>query len=145
VIRSLTRTQSAYEHTEPKTILGFLLGFLGILAAAIVAIVVALVYSEHLVTAVFVMVAGFVVAGGILFWVGWVHSRNPTALMLGHVTARDYLAVQQWTAGDSSTGEETRTLTVPVSEALAGAVVEVEAGEIESSSETSVTQDVGGE
>jgi hypothetical protein len=105
LIPTITRAHSATEHSEPKTVLGFFLAFFAIFAASIVGIVVALVSTGHAELAAVVLAVGFVTAAWILIWVARTHTRNPTALMLGHVTARDYLAVQQWTAGDSTVGE----------------------------------------
>ena len=97
---------------EPKTILGFLLAFLGIATAAVVAVTIALVIAGHVTEALIVMLGGFLLAIAMFTWAARTHSRNPTALMLGHVTARDFLAYQQWTAGDSAVGEQPRLLAV---------------------------------
>jgi hypothetical protein len=86
-------------------VLGFFLGFLAIMAAADVGFVSALVATGHGTLAAVVLAASLIVAVGILVWIARTHRRDPTALMLGHVTARDYLAVQRWTAGDSTSGE----------------------------------------
>ena len=111
--------------SEPKTILGFFLAFLGIVEAGVAFLAATLVLSDQLQAAVFVMIAGLVVALAVVAWVAVSHARNPTALMLGQVTAREYLAVQRWTAGDSDAGEQPRTLALPAAGLDAEGAIEV--------------------
>jgi hypothetical protein len=116
------------ERTEPKTLLGFLLAVVTVVAAAAVAVSTVLVVRGYVLTAGVAMGVAFAMVVGVLVWVMRIHARNPTALLLGHVTATDYLAVQRWTAGDSTAGVEERELVMPGTEALVAAPRALELG-----------------
>jgi hypothetical protein len=104
-MRSVTRAQAGSEQTEPKTILGFLLGYFAVFAGAVVTVVGVLVWRGHVGAALGVLAAAFLASIAVPIWVARTHTRNPAALTLGQSTARDYLEIERWTAGDSAAGE----------------------------------------
>ena len=92
------------EYTSPKTILGFLAAITAIGAALAVGLAVALAGTNSLhfliiISALFMLllVCGVI---GIVVAFAW---RDPSKLLLGQVTAKDYIAIQK--LGDDTFGE----------------------------------------
>ena len=121
----VNRSLFARRKSEPKSVLGFYAIVLGILCAACVAICGALAWSG---TAVGLIpwVLGFAALFLILLVAGVfvVMLRDPSKLMLTHVTGDQFLAIQsQHTLGDSLRGEH--TISVLLSPRSPGAIEEV--------------------
>ena len=105
------------ERTSPKTVLGFLAIMVSILASATVFSVLflseksKLYYLIPIVLMVFIVV--FVLITGAVLLIGW---KDPSKLMLGQITGRDYALIQRLTLGDSNAGERVDNVIVEVGE-----------------------------
>jgi hypothetical protein len=108
----LSRSIRATEQSGPKTVLGFFAAVLGIEAATTVALVVALTATDHAALAAIVLGAAFLIFVGIVGWVLVAMQRDPSRLVVGPMTGREFLDYQRWTAGDSLVGEYEDTVVV---------------------------------
>jgi hypothetical protein len=94
------------EYRAPRTILAFL----GSLVAISAGTAVGLAFALSGVSSLHYLIVGFVVfvlllvcaCGGVVVFFAW---KDPSKLMLGQVTAQDYIAIQKHTMGDDVYGE----------------------------------------
>jgi hypothetical protein len=116
-VQEVMRAVRGGERTSPKTVLGFLAIMVSILASATVFSVLflseksKLYYLIPIVLMVFIVV--FVLITGAVLLIGW---KDPSKLMLGQITGRDYALIQRLTLGDSNAGERVDNVIVEVGE-----------------------------
>ncbi len=105
LLESITRRQTS----QPRTILGFLLGMFTVVVSGAVAVTIALggTKSSWLIPIVLSFVA--VVTVGLLIGVMKQAARDPASLMLGQITGDEYQSIRRLTMGSSSTGEYLET------------------------------------
>lgn len=110
LIRQAVEAVTSRESTAPRTILGFLLAMYAVLLAGSVAVVIALVStgSSSLIPYVLAFIGLMtVVLGAAVLVITW---KDPTRLMLGQITGREYAAIRrELTFGDSESGERKTT------------------------------------
>lgn len=110
-IRQAANTLTRATSRQPKTILGFVAIALGIVCAFSGTAVVALsrVSTLHwlilpIIVAVVVIVVAVLV---VVFVIAW---KDPTKVMLGEVTAEEFIQYQRLSLGDSESGERATTI-----------------------------------
>lgn len=110
--------ESIKSREAPKTIVGFLVAIYGILMTASAAVAIGLATSNksELVIYILIFAALATVALGVaVVVITW---KDPSRLMLGQVTGREYAAIRYITQGDDTSGERVeRILGPPVIEA----------------------------
>ena len=111
-----SRQIAAAEQTAPKTVLAFIATTLAIIAAATGVLTVGLAAAGHGILAASALGGGFVLFASLLVWVVAAFQKDPSRLVLGPMTGREFLEYQRWTAGDSVAGEQIET----VGEAVSG-------------------------
>ena len=106
-VEAVTNRESA----APRTILGFLLGMYTVLLTGAVGTVVALASADSSGAIPYVLgfVAAITVALGVaILVITW---KDPTRLMLGQITGREYAAIRrELTYGDDISGERKATV-----------------------------------
>ena len=111
LIRQAVEAVASRESAAPRTILGFLLAIYVALVAGSVVVVVALVSTGS--SGLIPWVLGFIatvtlILGAAVLVITW---KDPTRLMLGQITGREYAAIRrELTFGDSESGEQRTTL-----------------------------------
>src|SRR5438874_773163 len=104
--REATQAMAGGTYRSPKTVLGFFAILIGILASAAVVVigVLARVAALHyLILPILLFVAAVIVFSLLgVFVTAW---KDPTILMLWHVTGEIYIENSKLTLGDSSAGE----------------------------------------
>jgi hypothetical protein len=112
VIPQLVETITRRQSSQPRTILGFILGICTLFVVVVVAVSIPLI-SNHIVWLVGVML---LVVAVIFVWLLAAVIRqaksDPAGLMLGQVTGDEYHRIRALNMGDSSGGE--RTVVGPV-------------------------------
>jgi hypothetical protein len=129
----LTQAIRARQTSNPKTVLAFYGTVLAILTAGGAGMIAALA-ETHQATFLIPWIAGFVGAVIVLVLIGVfvLTLFDPSALMLGQVSASDYAALHRIRLGDSDIGERESTLLVPAEIAAVPKLVAPEQpGEIE--------------
>ena len=94
------------QYTRPKTVLGFFWGVLAIAISGAVAAVWVLASNSSLhslIAPILIFIGGLVVVVLLAVFVAMI--KDPTMLMLGEMTGREYVAYRALTMGDSTTGE----------------------------------------
>lgn len=115
-----SRAIRAGEVSSPKTILGFFAIVLAILVGGAVSAAVALGGGDYrfLIPIIFLFVGVvFIVLVAIVVLAMW---RDPTRLMLGRMTGREYIDFVRLTQGDSRHGEVDRRFVLPASPIVFG-------------------------
>lgn len=116
-VQEVVRAFRSGERTSPKTVLGFLAIMVSILATASIFSVWLLsskpnlYYLIPIVLIVFVILFILVISAVLL--IGW---KDPSKLMLGQITGRDYALIQRLTLGDSNAGERVQDVIVEIGE-----------------------------
>lgn len=94
------------EHSEPKTVLGFYATVVGIVELGVVGAVVALSTDKELRYLVpWVLGFGGLALVTLIGIVVWMNIKAPMKLQLGRVSGREFIAHEQMTLGNSTTGE----------------------------------------
>jgi hypothetical protein len=106
----IARSFSISEQSGPKTVLGFCGAVLGIAASLTLGLAIVLSTTDHLALVAVVLAGFFVVFIGIVAWVLLSMKKDPTRLVVGPMTGREYLEYQRWTAGDDLVGERVETI-----------------------------------
>jgi hypothetical protein len=112
-VHQFTRAIRSGEYKSPKTVLGFFAGMIGIAATVLISAVwllertPSLRYLIPIALALFLMVFLFV-----LIIVVVITMKDPSKLMLGQISGRDYAEIQKVTLGDSSSGERVESVKV---------------------------------
>jgi len=130
VATEINRALFSKKKSEPKSVLGFYAIVIGILFAGSVAASSALAWSDTD-TWLIPWILGFSALFLIVLVVGvfFVMLRDPSKLMLTHVTGDEFLAIQSHhTLGDSLTGQETSLLLRPVIAEIVDVPVEQSSG-----------------
>ncbi|MGB2710663.1 MAG: hypothetical protein WBC33_04040 [Conexibacter sp.] len=118
VIRELTQTIRSGERSAPKTVLAFYGVVAGIIAGASIAAIAVLARQpelRYLVAPILIFDAVLVVL--LLIGVFVVSLIDPTRLMLGQITGRDYIENRRLTMGDSRSGEHMTMFLEPIDDA----------------------------
>ena len=106
LIQQAIESISRRESSAPKTILGFLLGMYGVLIAASAAVILGLVASDSSELVVYVLGFGALVTvalGAAVIVIAW---KDPSRLMLGQVSAREYANIRRLHLGDDKQGDQ---------------------------------------
>ena len=99
------------EHSEPKTVLGFYATVLGLIEIGVVAGVAVLASNKELHYLVLpVLVFGAILLVALIGIVVWMNVKAPMKLQLGKVSGREFIAYEQMTLGNSTTGEYTENV-----------------------------------
>jgi hypothetical protein len=112
-VQELTRAFRSGERTSPKTVLGFLAIMTSILASAAVLVAwlcsgsSSLHYLIPIILIIFIVI--FIAIVVVVLVISW---KDPSKLMLGQITGREYVAIQRLTLGDSNAGEHIDSLVV---------------------------------
>jgi hypothetical protein len=115
----LTRALRGGERTSPKTVLGFLALMTSIFAALTISITWLLAgtsslhYLIPIIVGIFVLFFFLVVLAVVM--IAW---KDPSKLMLGQITGRDYVLIQQLTMGDNVSGDRTDNIVVNMGKLL---------------------------
>jgi hypothetical protein len=126
-IHQLTHAVRRGEFKSPKTVLGFFAGMVGI-AASVMVLTIWLVERtaslRYIVPSV--LIAFLAIFLLVLISVMVIALKDPSKLMLGQISGRDYAEIQKITLGDSSSGERVeRMIVTPPSSAVVTASAEV--------------------
>jgi hypothetical protein len=112
-VHEVTRAIRGGEYKSPKTVLGFFAGMIGIAATVLISSIwilegtSSLRYLIPVILAVFLALFLFVLISVIVITV-----KDPSKLMLGQISGRDYAEIQKITLGDSSSGERVESVRV---------------------------------
>lgn len=105
MIQQAIESVSRRESSAPRTILGFLLGMYAALIAASAAVLVALAASDSAHFIPFVLGFDALVTLGLgvaIIVIAW---KDPSRLMLGQITAREYANIRRLHLGDDKWGD----------------------------------------
>jgi hypothetical protein len=112
-IHQLTHAIRTGEYRSPRTVLGFFAGMVGIAATVLIFVIWLLEKSANLrylipiVLTVFLAIFLFVLVGVML-----IALKDPSKLMLGQISGRDYAEIQRVTLGDSRSGEHVENVMI---------------------------------
>ncbi len=114
-IHELTRAFKGGERSSPKTVLGFfaiMIGIAGTTAVAAIAFIAGVDKLRYLVPVI--LIVFLVVFLSVMIVVMVLSWKDPSKLMLGQITGRDYVLIQQqkMTLGDSTSGEHVDEVSV---------------------------------
>jgi hypothetical protein len=115
------------ESSAPRTILGFLIGMYGVLVSGSAAVILGLTTTESddLIVYVLIFIAVVTLALGLaVLVITW---KDPSRLMLGQITGREYAAIRHLTLGDDVSGE--RVATILGADTVEGTVIEESSAE----------------
>jgi hypothetical protein len=114
LVRQAVEAVTSRESSAPRTILGFLLAMYTVLLTGSAGVVIALVStgSSGLIPWVLAFAATITIALSVaVLTITW---KDPTRLMLGQITGREYAAIRrELTFGDDVSGEHRTQLTEP--------------------------------
>jgi hypothetical protein len=119
-INEVTRAVRKGEYTAPKTILGFFAIMISIAASTTVAAIGLLAgnarfgYLIPIILIIFVFI--FLLVTITIMRIAW---KDPSKLMLGRITGKDYAVIQRLTLGDSNAGEFVEAVVVDIDEVSA--------------------------
>jgi hypothetical protein len=123
-LHELTRAVRSGERSAPKTVLGFAGIMISIIATVVIAALWIIADKPTLRYLVPLIIAGFFVAAiGIICLVLRMCWKDPSKLMLGQITGRDYALIQRLTLGDSTSGDKSSDIVVSVAE-IVGDVID---------------------
>jgi hypothetical protein len=117
-VQEVMRAIRSGERSAPKTVLGFLVIMTSILGSASTFAFwffsgeTALHYMVPIVFVVFIIL--FVTIVGAVLLICW---KDPSKLMLGQITGREFALIQQLTLGDSNAGERIADVIVEIAKA----------------------------
>ena len=119
-----TEFLSKKEVQQPRTILGFFAIVLGLVFAAVIALIAILAGNE---TSTYLIpwlafFAGVLVLGVVVV-VLVIALKDPSKLMLGQVTGSEFVQIQQTLLGDSNRGERMAVLQLPTITAIGPAEI----------------------
>jgi hypothetical protein len=112
-VHQFTRAIRSGEYKSPKTVLGFFAGMIGIAATVLISAIwllertPSLRYLVPITLVVFLMIFLFVLISVLV-----ITMKDPSRLMLGQISGRDYAEIQKVTLGDSSSGERVESVKV---------------------------------
>ncbi len=97
------------QSSQPRTILGFLIGMSSLVTTGAVVGAIALIRSGAAALGVVVLGVGALILTGVIIAVIRQAQKDPAGLMLGQITGAEYEAIRRLTMGDSSHGERVET------------------------------------